>query len=127
MCGRIVNCLGRIVAVDGKPHSLCDSGLISLNLQPCGLISLGKRYSPISWSADKAVCEVGGIVTSPNTKWYAQTGSGGVYTKNGDSAKWVAYGVRDGVRIRAVYEPATGMVLTASHNNDPIPSYKSVS
>lgn len=32
----------------------------------------------------------------------------------------------DGVHIRVVYEPATGTVLTAFPDNNPIPSYKSV-
>nr|WP_305884072.1 EndoU domain-containing protein [Pseudomonas sp. PICF141] len=57
---------------------------------------VGENSFPESWSADKVIHEVGDIVTSPDTKWYAQTGTGGLYTKNGDPAKWVAYEVRDG-------------------------------
>ena len=84
----------------------------------------GKTVFPQSWSADKIVHEVGDIATSPNTKWYAQTGTGGIYTSNGDPAKWVAYEVRDGVRMRVVYQPAAGKVITAFPDNAPIPPYK---
>jgi hypothetical protein len=50
---------------------------------------------PQSWSGDKIIHEVGDIVTSPKTQWYAQKGTGGLYTKNGDPATWVAYKVRE--------------------------------
>lgn len=42
------------------------------------------------------------IAISPNAKWYAQTGTGGIYTAKGDPAKWIAYEVRDGVRMRVI-------------------------
>lgn len=84
----------------------------------------GKTTFPQNWSADKIVHEVGDVATSPSTKWYAQTGTGGVYTSKGDPAKWVAYEVRDGVRMRVVYQPATGKVITAFPDNAPIPPYK---
>ncbi|WP_165496980.1 DUF637 domain-containing protein [Phytopseudomonas dryadis] len=86
----------------------------------------GKTVFPQSWSADKIVHEVGDIATSPSTKWYAQTGTGGIYTGKGDPAKWVAYEVRDGVRMRVVYQPATGKVITAFPDNAPIPPYKPI-
>ncbi|MBH3308746.1 EndoU domain-containing protein [Pseudomonas mosselii] len=86
----------------------------------------GKTVFPQSWSADKIVHEVGDIATSPNTKWYAQTGTGGTYTSKGDPAKWVAYEVRDGVRMRVVYQPDTGKVVTAFPDNAPIPTYKPI-
>ncbi|HFX2516709.1 TPA: EndoU domain-containing protein, partial [Pseudomonas aeruginosa] len=86
----------------------------------------GKKVFPQNWSADKIVHEVGDIATSPSTKWYAQTGTGGVYTSKGDPAKWVAYEVRDGVRMRVVYQPATGKVITAFPDNAPIPPYKPI-
>lgn len=76
----------------------------------------GKTVFPQAWSADKIVHEVGDIATSPGTKWYAQTGTGGIYT----------YEVRDGVRMRVVYQPATGKVITAFPDNAPIPPYKPV-
>jgi hypothetical protein len=86
----------------------------------------GKTVFPENWSADKVVHEIGDIATSPTTQWYAQTGTGGVYTKAGDPAKWVAYEIRDSVRIRVVYEPATGRVVTAFPDNISIPNYKPI-
>lgn len=68
---------------------------------------------PENWSAGKVVHDLGDIVTSPDTQWYAQTGTGGVYNKAGNPAKCVSYEERDGVRIRLVYIPATGTIITA--------------
>lgn len=68
----------------------------------------GKTAFPESWSGDKIIHAIGDITTSPSTKWYAQTGTGEAYTAKGDPAKWVAYEARDGVRMRVVYQPATG-------------------
>lgn len=62
------------------------------------------------------------VVTSPSTKWYAQTGTGGLYTRAGQAAKWVAWETRNGVRMRVVYEPATGRVITAFPDTAPVPS-----
>ncbi|MCP1701141.1 filamentous hemagglutinin, partial [Pseudomonas citronellolis] len=86
----------------------------------------GKTVFPEGWSADKIVHEIGDVVTSPETKWYAQTGTGGIYTAKGDPAKWVAYEVRDGVRMRIVYQPATGKVITAFPDDAPVPPYKPI-
>ncbi|WP_313905455.1 EndoU domain-containing protein [Xanthomonas prunicola] len=81
----------------------------------------GKSVFPQSWEADKIVHEIGDIATSPTTTWYAQTGTGGIYTRRGDPAKWVAFETRDGVRIRVVFQPATGTVITAFPDSAPIP------
>ena len=62
------------------------------------------------------------VATSPNTQWNAQTGTGGTYTSKGKPANWVSYEVRDGVRVRGVYQPATGKVVTAFPDNAPVPS-----
>jgi hypothetical protein len=86
----------------------------------------GKTAFPETWSADKIVHEVGDIATSPNTQWYAQTGTGGIYTNIGKPANWVAYEIRDGIRIRVVYQPALGRVVTAFPDNSPIPAYKPI-
>ena len=86
----------------------------------------GKTVFPEGWSADKIVHEIGDVVTSPETKWYAQTETGGIYTAKGDPAKWVAYEVRDGVRMRIVYQPATGKVITAFPDDAPVPPYKPI-
>ena len=74
---------------------------------------VGKTPFPKSWDADKIVHEVSDIITDPKVKWYAQTGSGGPFTMSGKPARWVSWEVKDGVRIRTVYEPATGEVITA--------------
>jgi len=71
-----------------------------------------KTPFPKNWSSDKIVHEVGDIVTSPNTKWYVQTGNGGKYTNKGEPARWIAYEMRDGVRVKVVYESVNGKVIT---------------
>ncbi|WP_319002075.1 RHS repeat-associated core domain-containing protein [Burkholderia cepacia] len=81
----------------------------------------GKTVFPESWDATKIISEVDGVVNSPNTKWYAQTGTGGALTKAGEPATWVSWEVRDGVRIRTVYQPAVGRIVTAFPDNEPIP------
>ncbi|NVB36392.1 EndoU domain-containing protein [Pseudenhygromyxa sp. WMMC2535] len=82
----------------------------------------GKTPFPQNWSGDKIVHEVGDIVTSPNTRWHVQTGSGGQYTAAGNPARWRAWEVRDGVRTRVVYEPATGEVITAFPDPHTVPT-----
>ncbi len=81
----------------------------------------GKTVFPKNWSADKVVHEVGDIATSPDTQWYAQTGTGGAYTNAGKPARWVAWAERDGVRVRVVYEPANGKIITAFPDASPTP------
>ena len=81
----------------------------------------GKTVFPQSWSADKVVHTVGDIATSPDTKWFAQTGTGGAYTNAGRPARWVAWEEREGVRVRVVYEPANGKIVTAFPDNNPTP------
>lgn len=81
----------------------------------------GKTVFPQSWSADKVVHTVGDIATSPDTKWFAQTGTGGTYTNAGRPARWVAWEEREGVRVRVVYEPASGKIVTAFPDNNPAP------
>ncbi|WP_325849358.1 EndoU domain-containing protein [Enterobacter vonholyi] len=81
----------------------------------------GKTVFPQSWSADKVVHAVGDIATSPDTKWFAQTGTGGAYTNAGRPARWVAWEEREGVRVRVVYEPASGKIVTAFPDNNPTP------
>ncbi|WP_367620790.1 MULTISPECIES: RHS repeat-associated core domain-containing protein [Burkholderia] len=81
----------------------------------------GKTVFPESWNATKIISEVDGIVNSPSTKWYAQTGTGGALTKAGERATWVSWEVRDGVQIRTVYQPAIGRIVTAFPDSGPIP------
>ncbi|MGH6768483.1 MAG: EndoU domain-containing protein [Xanthobacteraceae bacterium] len=80
-----------------------------------------KTAFPLPWKAEKIVHEVGDIVTSPNTTWYAQSGSGGYLEKGGKAAKWVAWEIRDGIRIRVIYQPATCRVVSAFPDAKPIP------
>lgn len=58
---------------------------------------------------------------SSGITWYAQTGTGGMYTRRGDPATWVAYEVRDGVRIRVACQPAIGRIVTAFPDANTIP------
>ncbi|MCX8661501.1 EndoU domain-containing protein [Gilliamella sp. B2772] len=89
--------------------------------------NLGKSTFPKDWSADKIVHEIGDIAISANTQWYAQTSTGGIYTGKGKPAKWVSYEVRDGVRIRVVYQPANGKIITAFPDKAPVPNtYKPI-
>lgn len=66
----------------------------------------GKTTFPSNWPAEKIIHEIGDITTSPTTQWYAQSVTGGLYTKAGRPARWVAWEVRDGVRMRVIFEPA---------------------
>ncbi|WP_368868858.1 VENN motif pre-toxin domain-containing protein, partial [Proteus penneri] len=77
----------------------------------------GKTTFPSNWPAEKIIHEIGDITTSPTTQWYAQSGTGGLYTKAGRPARWVAWEVRDGVRMRVIFEPANGKVVTAFPDN----------
>ncbi|WP_392551398.1 EndoU domain-containing protein [Orbus wheelerorum] len=85
-----------------------------------------KTTFPSNWPAEKIINDIGDIVTSSNTQWYAQTGTGGLYTNKGQPAKWVSYTVKDGVRVKVVYMPATGKVVTAYPDNAPLPNYKQI-
>lgn len=77
----------------------------------------GKTTFPSNWPAEKIIHEIGDITTSATTQWYAQSGTGGLYTKAGRPARWVAWEVRDGVRMRVIFEPANGKVVTAFPDN----------
>ncbi|MCD1126387.1 hemagglutinin repeat-containing protein, partial [Jinshanibacter sp. LJY008] len=81
----------------------------------------GKTFFPNNWPPERVVSNVGDIVTSPSTQWFAQSGAGGIYTNAGKAARWVAWEVRDGVRVRVVYEPANGKIVTAFPDDKPIP------
>jgi hypothetical protein len=80
----------------------------------------GKTAFPQSWSEQQIVHQIGEIVTSPQTKWFAQTGGGNLFTRSGNPARWRSWEIRDGVRTRVVYEPATGQVVTAFPDSGPV-------
>ncbi|WP_435929263.1 EndoU domain-containing protein [Dryocola sp. BD613] len=108
-----------ILSPEAKQHILYgDSPTQGGHLYPG---NSGKTVFPKEWSADKVVHEIGDIVTSPNTKWFAQSGTGGNYTAAGQPARWVAWEEREGVRVRVVYEPANGKVITAFPDDKPTP------
>ncbi|EOX3826757.1 VENN motif pre-toxin domain-containing protein [Enterobacter quasiroggenkampii] len=108
-----------ILSPEAKQHNLYgDSPTQGGHLYPG---NPGKTVFPQSWSADKVVHTVGDIATSPDTKWFAQTGTGGTYTNAGRPARWVAWEEREGVRVRVVYEPASGKIVTAFPDNNPTP------
>ena len=85
-----------------------------------------KTIFPREWSQEKILHEIGDIATSPDTRWYIQTGNGGMYTSRGNPARLVAFEVRDGVRIRIIYEPANSRVVTAFPDNVAVPNYRPV-
>ncbi|QYN47913.1 EndoU domain-containing protein [Gilliamella sp. ESL0405] len=110
-----------ILSPEAKQHILYGDGPTSGGHMYPG--NPGKTTFPKDWSADKIVHEIGDIATSPNTQWYAQSGTGGLYTKAGNPARWAAYEIRDGVRIRVIYEPANGKIITAFPDKAPVPSH----
>ena len=110
-----------ILSPETKQHILYGDGPTSGGHMYPG--NPGKSTFPKDWSADKIVHEIGDIATSPNTQWYAQSGTGGLYTKAGNPARWAAYEIRDGVRIRVIYEPANGKIITAFPDKAPVPSH----
>jgi hypothetical protein len=73
----------------------------------------GKTAFPESWSGPKILHEVSDIVTDPNVTFTRPDGQTGLYYNSGKPARFVGYGVRDGVRIKVVYEPAGEGVITA--------------
>jgi len=56
---------------------------------------------------------VSDIATDPALDWVPQTGNGGLYTKAGDAARFSVTGVRDGVTIKVIVEPAGEGIITA--------------
>ncbi|WP_323368369.1 EndoU domain-containing protein [Proteus cibi] len=112
-----------ILSPEAKQHILYGD-----NLKSGGHIfpgNPGKATFPSNWPSEKIIHEFGDITTSPTTQWYAQTG--GTFTSKGKPARWVAYEERDGVRIRVVYLPSTGKVVTAFPDPNPVPkAYKPI-
>ena len=58
--------------------------------------------------------EVCDIVTDPNVNFARANGlKTSLFYNSGKPARFVGYGVRDGVRIKVVYEPAGEGIITA--------------
>ncbi|MBQ9724991.1 MAG: EndoU domain-containing protein, partial [Neisseriaceae bacterium] len=74
----------------------------------------GKSKFPITWSEEKIIHNVSDIATDPKLTWVQQTGSkGNLYTNKGMPSRFVVEGVRDGVKIRVIVEPAGKGIITA--------------
>lgn len=73
----------------------------------------GKTAFPQGWSGDQAMHHISDIATDPALKWIPQTGNGGWFTKAGKPARFSVEGVRDGVNIKVVIEPAGEGIITA--------------
>jgi RHS repeat-associated protein len=73
----------------------------------------GKTPFPKNWSPGKIMHEVSDIATDPNISWVHQTGNGGLFTRAGNPARFAAEGVRDGVSIKVIIEPAGEGIITA--------------
>jgi hypothetical protein len=72
----------------------------------------GKTPFPQSWSGEKIMHEISDIATDPNVPFSRADGLSGLYYKSGKPARFVGHGVRDGVRIRVVCEPAGEGIIT---------------
>ncbi|WP_407044098.1 EndoU domain-containing protein [Cronobacter dublinensis] len=106
-----------------RPHILYGESVTSDS--PMCIGKPGKTIFPSIRSENKIVNAVSDIATSRDTTWYAQTGTGGLYTKAGRPSRWVAWDTRDNVRVRAVYEPANGKVITAFPDSGLVPLHLS--
>ena len=56
---------------------------------------------------------VSDIATDPALEWRPQTGNGGLFTKAGNPARFAVEGVRDGINVRVIVEPAGEGIVTA--------------
>lgn len=70
-----------------------------------------KTEFPEDWSDDKILDSIADIATDPKAR-PDPTNSTKLYNKNGDPIRASYYGVRDGVEIKVIYEPATGRVIS---------------
>jgi len=74
----------------------------------------GKTAFPRGWSADKIMHHVSDIATDPGLQWVQQTGkAGSLFTKSGAPARFAVTGVREGVQIKVIVEPAGEGIITA--------------
>jgi len=103
------------------------SHILHGELKPDGSWSGGHLYPgkpektvfPQSWSGDKIMHETSDIVTDPKISWDKLTGTGGDYTKTGKPARFKATGLRDGITIEVVIEPAGEGIITAYPKSGP--------
>jgi hypothetical protein len=74
----------------------------------------GKTEFPAHWTDDEIMNHVSDIATDPDSYFENATGpAGSLYTNAGNPAKIWAEGVRDGVYVRVLTEPAGRGIVTA--------------
>jgi filamentous hemagglutinin len=73
----------------------------------------GKTPFPQDWSPGRVMHEVSDIATDPSIPWVPQTGNGGLFTRAGLPARFTADGVRGGINVRVIVEPAGEGIITA--------------
>jgi hypothetical protein len=57
---------------------------------------------------------VSDIATDPQLRWVQQTGqAGSLFTRAGAAARFFVIGVRDGITIKVIIEPAGEGIITA--------------
>lgn len=73
----------------------------------------GKSKFPISWSNQRILNTISDIATDPSLKpVWTRGASNSLFAKSGLPSRYRIDGVRDGIKIRVVYEPATGSIIT---------------
>jgi RHS repeat-associated protein len=76
----------------------------------------GKTKFPINWSNEKIMNNISDIAIDPianKSPVWTKGANGSLYTKSGQPSRFYVEGVREGVKIRVVIEPATGNIITA--------------
>jgi RHS repeat-associated protein len=74
----------------------------------------GKTPFPQDWSTEQIMHHVSDIATDPALPWVQQTGKPGtLFTKAGAPARFLVTGVRGGVTINVIIEPAGEGIITA--------------
>ncbi len=77
----------------------------------------GKTAFPQGWTAEQIMHHVSDIATDPALQWVQQTGkAGSLFTKAGAPARFYVIGVRDGVGVKVIVEPAGEGIITAFPN-----------
>ena len=73
----------------------------------------GKTPFPENWSAPKVMHEVSDIASDPTLRAVRPDGKTDLFYKSGKPARFVVEGVREGVTIKVVVEPAGEGIITA--------------
>lgn len=73
----------------------------------------GKSIFPRDWGPSKILHYISDLATDPKLTWTQQTGpKGSWYTKAGNPARFIVEGIREGIKIRVVLEPAGEGIIT---------------